>query len=716
MSAGEKQLLTIARAFLADPAILILDEATSSVDTRTEVLIQRAMARLMQGRTSFVIAHRLSTIRDADMILVMNEGRIVEQGTHDAADREGRLLPRALREPVRGGPRPGRLRNRGTLRARTDRAGIGPGNHSLRDDTVCCRATFPSTGPGGRMPTRTSVTPEVLGTVIDRVSARPLVQRGISVATAGLLVAGSLFVPAAVRAAGPVAVDDVFAGHQDDPLVMTNHDIVENDTVDGDAIFVAAVSNAVNGVVSVDGTTHDVTFTPGAGVCNPQTGSFDYTLSDGVNTDIGHVTIDPIVCNGTNATPVGVNDEFEGNDGATEDTAFEINTSDLLDNDTDADVGDVLSVSAVHSETGGTAVLNGPKTKVTFTPAHNVCGAGAGTFNYNVTDGQASDNFVEVTIDITCVNDAPVAVDDAAAVAMNSAAADHAVLANDTDVDNTNGQLTLQSIGAVAPSSAGTASKNGTSIRFTPATGFHGQATISYVVADPGLLTDTGLLTVTVGSDVTAPTVTAPTAALGAGRVNQSAPIKISWSAADAGTGVKTYQVQASIAGGAFKNVYTGTGKTVTESYPFGKSLVFRMRATDKAGNRSGWVTSASRKIGAYQDSNGAVHRTGKWTNVKNSAASGKGYAFVTKKGKSASLTFTGRSVEYVAPKSSASGFVKVYVDGTFVGRFNLHHGSLRQGKIIARKSWSAVGTHTIKIVNDQAGDRTSLDGFIVLK
>ncbi|HEY8922076.1 MAG TPA: ABC transporter ATP-binding protein [Candidatus Limnocylindria bacterium] len=83
VSAGEKQLLTIARAFLADPPVLILDEATSSVDTRTEVLIQQAMARLMKGRTTFVIAHRLSTIRDADMILVMNRGRIVEQGTHD---------------------------------------------------------------------------------------------------------------------------------------------------------------------------------------------------------------------------------------------------------------------------------------------------------------------------------------------------------------------------------------------------------------------------------------------------------------------------------------------------------------------------------------------------------------------------------------------------------------------------------------------------------
>jgi ATP-binding cassette subfamily B protein len=83
VSAGEKQLLTIARAFLADPPMLILDEATSSVDTRTEVLIQRAMARLMEGRTTFVIAHRLSTIRDADTILVMEAGRIVEQGSHE---------------------------------------------------------------------------------------------------------------------------------------------------------------------------------------------------------------------------------------------------------------------------------------------------------------------------------------------------------------------------------------------------------------------------------------------------------------------------------------------------------------------------------------------------------------------------------------------------------------------------------------------------------
>ncbi|MBQ3584843.1 MAG: ATP-binding cassette domain-containing protein, partial [Lachnospiraceae bacterium] len=83
VSQGQKQLLTIARAILANKKILILDEATSSVDTRTEIRIQKAMDNLMRGRTSFVIAHRLSTIKDADVILVMKDGDIVEQGNHE---------------------------------------------------------------------------------------------------------------------------------------------------------------------------------------------------------------------------------------------------------------------------------------------------------------------------------------------------------------------------------------------------------------------------------------------------------------------------------------------------------------------------------------------------------------------------------------------------------------------------------------------------------
>ncbi|WP_448071841.1 ABC transporter ATP-binding protein [Georgenia yuyongxinii] len=104
VSEGEKQLITIARAFLADPQILILDEATSSVDTRTEVLVQHAMAELRRGRTSFVIAHRLSTIRDADLILVMEHGRIVEQGSHtellDAGGAYARLYDAQFAAPA----------------------------------------------------------------------------------------------------------------------------------------------------------------------------------------------------------------------------------------------------------------------------------------------------------------------------------------------------------------------------------------------------------------------------------------------------------------------------------------------------------------------------------------------------------------------------------------------------------------------------------------
>jgi ATP-binding cassette subfamily B protein len=102
VSAGEKQLITIARAFLADPSLLILDEATSSVDTRTELLVQHAMAALRADRTSFVIAHRLSTIRDADLILVMEAGRIVESGTHEELLTAGGAYSRLYNSQFRG--------------------------------------------------------------------------------------------------------------------------------------------------------------------------------------------------------------------------------------------------------------------------------------------------------------------------------------------------------------------------------------------------------------------------------------------------------------------------------------------------------------------------------------------------------------------------------------------------------------------------------------
>ena len=164
LSAGEKQLITIARAFLADPAILILDEATSSVDTRTEVLVQRAMATLRERRTSFVIAHRLSTIRDADLILVMEHGKIVEQGTHAAAARRGWRVPHALSRTVRGAgrglagissqePQADRVERRPALPAGAHRGGCGTlsGSHRQMQAALLVVGILPPPAAGARV-------------------------------------------------------------------------------------------------------------------------------------------------------------------------------------------------------------------------------------------------------------------------------------------------------------------------------------------------------------------------------------------------------------------------------------------------------------------------------------------------------------------------------------------------------------------------------------
>lgn len=100
LSTGEKQLLSFARAIIADPRILVLDEATSSVDTITEQIIQNAIGKVTEGRTSFIIAHRLSTVRDADVIIVVRDGKIVEQGKHGGAHAPPRILSRTLYKTV----------------------------------------------------------------------------------------------------------------------------------------------------------------------------------------------------------------------------------------------------------------------------------------------------------------------------------------------------------------------------------------------------------------------------------------------------------------------------------------------------------------------------------------------------------------------------------------------------------------------------------------
>ena len=118
---------------------------------------------------------------------------------------------------------------------------------------------------------------------------------------------------------------------------------------------------------------------------------------------------------------------------------------------------------------------------------------------------------------------------------------------------------------------------------------------ITYTVSD-GNAIDTATLTITVGGDVTGPIVAAPTVAFGTGRVDETAPIKISWSATDVPSGVAWYEVQQSVAGGSFKALYAGTGTSITKLYGFKQVLVFRVRAKDTLGNWSGWVNSSARR------------------------------------------------------------------------------------------------------------------------
>ena len=596
--------------------------------------------------------------------------------------------------------------------------------------------------------------------MFDRLPTRPLLQRGLGIATAGLLVAGSLFVPAAVHASGlpptanpdtvsgtedqdvviaasfllsndtdaedtltvsevgspshgtvslsvdhntvtftpdadlcglgaasftydafdgdngpsvatvtidlacvndaPVAQPDTEAGHQDDPLVMTDHDLVANDEdvdTDNNDLFIAGASAATNGSVAYNPITHDVTFTPTPGVCAPTDGGFTYTVSDGDKTDTAHVTV-TLMCNGTNHTPVAANHTASG----TEDTAVVSTQASLLAGATDAD-SDPLTISGVSNFVGGTAVLGA--TDVTFTPTANLCGSSVASYDYTVNDGQGGTDFGTLTISLD--------------LRQRRAGRGRRQRLGQRQLGPGRLQRPRQRHGSRRrrhrhphrrPSAStrrppAPCSVVAGEVRFTPTAVFKGQAVITYHITDGHVVTPVaGTLTVDVGVDLTAPAVAVPTAAFGSGRVNESAPIRINWSATDAGSGVAKYQVQVSVGGGAFKAVYTGTGKAITKSYPFGKTLVWRVRATDQDGNVSGWVSSATRKIGAIQENNGGIHRTGTWSRVITHGASGTGYGFTSANHKAAGVQFSARGVLYVAPKSAAAGWVKVYVDG----------------------------------------------------
>ena len=470
----------------------------------------------------------------------------------------------------------------------------------------------------------------------------------------------------------------------------------------GDSLSITDAGNATGGTVGLDGGV--VTFTPTGDLCGDAAGGFDYTVSDGTTTDTGHVTVD-ITC--VNDAPVAVDDDASG----TEDTDVEIDAADLLADDTDADDADTKALTGVANATGGTVALDGGT--ITFTPTGDLCGDGVAGFDYTLEDGDEASDTGHVTIDLLCVNDAPVAVDDGASIEGNSPAADYDVLDNDTDVDDA--VLTIES--ATVSAAQGTASVESGMVRFTPATNFSGTAVITYVVSD-GDLTDTGTLTILVDvNDVDAPVVDAPTARFGAGRVDQTAPLLVTWSATDVLSGVTGYEVQVSIAGGAFKPLYAGTATSVRTFVPFVKTVVFRVRATDGAGNESGWVSSATRRVVAFQNENGKrIDYSGTWRYVAEPRSSGGGYAYATQSGASAKLSFRGNSVRYVAPKTPRSGKVRLYVDGALVGTFNLARPSVRFGQIIGGATWSTSGPHRVRIVAVNAGKRTNFDTFIVLK
>jgi hypothetical protein len=528
-------------------------------------------------------------------------------------------------------------------------------------------------------------------------SARPTHRRTLAVGWISALLVAGLVVPAATLGAGPIPAFDYVTTAEDTP---TTGNVLANDTdPEGDPLTVVGFTPLTVGGTLVIVTNGDLTFTPTA----DWTGSVNttYVVSDGTTSHLGYVflTVTPV-----NDDPVAVNDEVNG----TEDTDLVLGSADLAGNDTDVD-GDDLAVSGVGDATGGTVAFAAGS--VTFTPDADLCGTAVGGFDYTVDDGNGGTDTAAVTVDIACVNDAPVAVNDVALIDQASGPADHDVLANDTDIEDD----TLSLVSADVAPASGAASVVGGKVRFTPLAAFKGEAVVTYVVSD-GELTDTGTLTVTVGPDETAPVASAPRVAFGKGRVNETAPLAITWSATDSGVGVASYEVEVSVAGAAFAPVYTGSATTVTRFYPFSKSLVFRVRATDHEDNVSDWATSAARSMVAYQaPGSTSIAYKGTWKNVRTTAASGDRYRFTRTVGGRATLRFTGLAVIYVAPKTRPAGRVKVYVDGVFVARPTLHSASAIPGVIITRKSWTTSGLHKIRIVNDSSR-RMNLDVFVVLK
>ncbi len=529
-----------------------------------------------------------------------------------------------------------------------------------------------------------------------RVERGTRTRRGVVPAVVGAALVAAMFSPGAAVASGsaPTVPDVHLTTLEDTPLdgnLLTGATDPEEDTL---SIISFANFAPSFGNLTFTSATGDVTFTPAANASG--SASTWFNVSDGSNVVQGHLYVsvtavnDAPVC----ATPL----TSSGNEDTQQSGTLAC---------TDVDSAN-LSYARVAQASHGTAVVNADGSW-TYTPAANYNGPDSFTFKAN--DGSLDSNTATMNLTVSAVNDAPVCASPVTSLGRVGAVQSGTLAC--TDVDSPDLTYTL-----VDQAAHGTAVVNDDgSWTYMPENGtFAGADSFTFKANDGSLDSNTATMDVTVSADVTPPVVGVPTLTLGSAAVNEAATIQISWSGSDAETGVASYQVQARVGTGAWTTIYTGAATSIIKTYHFSTALAWRVRATDGIGNTSGWATTTTHSLAAYQETSKSVTYTGTWTYRSASASSGSGYKLDTVYGKYAQLKFTGMQVAYVAPKMSTGGYVRVYVNGVFKGKFSLYRSSIAYGQVIYRGLWSGSGTRTIKIVNGQSGKRTTLDAFIVLR
>jgi large repetitive protein len=455
---------------------------------------------------------------------------------------------------------------------------------------------------------------------------------------------------------------------------------------EGDTITLVGVGNPTGGTVSMVGT--DAHFVPTANLNGVAAGGFDYTVTDGTDQATAHVTIDITAVDDVPvATPQTVN--------VREDIAKAIT---LAGSDVETTVTFAIVDAPAHGD------LSGSAPNVTYTPTTGYTGDDSFTFKTN--DGAQDSAPATVTIHVL-PNNVPVATPQSVNVVFDVA---RGITLAGTDADTDD--LTYA---VAAQPQHGTLSGTAPNLTYTPTAGYNGPDSFTFTVSDYLDTSTPATVTITVAPDAVAPVVDAPVVQFGAGRVNETAPLKISWNATDTGVGVGTYTVQAKVGTGAWTTIYTGAAKSITKFYAFNTNVQFQVKAADTLGNASGYVATPIHKILAYQGGSPVAY-TGTWSSVKNTNASGTGYKYNTVKGKRVSGTFTGIQFAYVGDKLSSGGYVKVQFDSGTIGRYNLKSTTTRWGVIVRKTGLMASGSHTVKVWNDQAGRRAIFDAFLVLR